>query len=135
MTPKAENNIKTWTQCKKELFNCPVVWTEAKRLVRRAYFLGEWNMCSYTVRLQFPQLSALSMVCKTCILGTGDTPAKDLSSSGLGKMKNEVQEPETTKIVGESCMGKSQRGESSNFLPMSLTDPSTTHVWNRFKER
>lgn len=32
-------------------------------------------------------------------------------------------------------MGKSQRGESSDCLPMSLTDPSTTHVWNRLSDR
>lgn len=67
------------------------MWTEAKRLVRRAYFLGEWNMCSYTVRLQFPQLSALSMVCKTCILGTGGTLAKDLSFSAWEKWSPEAR--------------------------------------------
>lgn len=39
---------------------CSAVCTEAKNLVKRAYFLEEWNMGSEPVRLQFPPLSDLN---------------------------------------------------------------------------
>ena len=61
-------------------------------------------------------------------------PAKDYSCSSQGKLKTGVRKPEATNIVVEPWMGKSQRGESSDCLPMSLTDPSTTHVWNRLSD-
>lgn len=39
---------------------CSAVCTEAKNLVKRAYFLEEWNMGSEPVRLQFLPLSDLN---------------------------------------------------------------------------
>lgn len=65
---------------------------------------------------------------QTWILGGRSMPAKDYSCSSQGKLKTGVRKPEATNIVVEPWMGKSQRGESSDCLPMSLTDPSTTCV-------